>query len=123
MRIGALVSVLSKKLADAEVVFVDALDIAAPKTAEAKNVVDALAKIKGHEIFDTKKHNVALFVLHEKDANIAKSFSNFGNIKVTSATDLNTLDALKYARVVLVNPQESVKIIEGRLAAGKSEKK
>src|SRR3990167_2050354 len=55
MRIGALVSVLSRKVKDGEVILVDKFTFAAPKTAIAKGALAALAKSAGADMLTTKK--------------------------------------------------------------------
>lgn len=119
MRAQALYSVLSKKMKDGEVLFVDSLAFEAPKTTQAKGVLDKLAAVKGFEALTSKKHNAALITFAEKDVNAQKSFSNFGNVKVGETRNLNPVDALKYKHVVIVSPEASVKELEGRMATTK----
>lgn len=115
MRSKALFSVLSKKLQDTEVLFVDALKFEVPKAVEAKAILASLAKIKGFEALDTKKHNVALVALGDIDVNIQKSFSNFGNVDVCEARNLNPVDVLTYKYVIIVNPEAVSKQLEARI--------
>lgn len=114
MRIKALYMALSNKVSDNEIIFVDTLGIDTPKTAEALKVIQGLAKIKDAEVLTTKKHNVALFVTAEKDAAAKMSFSNFGNVKVVEAQNINPVDVMKYKYVVIAQPKESVQVIESR---------
>jgi large subunit ribosomal protein L4 len=116
MRVQALYSVLSKKIKDGEVLFVDSLAFEAPKATQAKGVLEKLAGVSGFEALKSKKHNAALITLAVKDINAQKSFSNFGNIKVGETRNLNPVDALKYKHVVIVSPEESVKELESRLS-------
>ncbi len=108
MRARALFSVLSRKLADGEILFVDSLDFAAPKTAQAREVLTALSGITGYETLTSKKHNTAYIALPEKNDAIQKSFSNFGNVKVSDVRNLNPVDALTYKTLVIVGPDVSV---------------
>ena len=115
MRIKALCMALSSKLDNNEIIFVDSLGIDTPKTAEARKIIDGIATIKGVDSIATKKHNVALFVTAEKDVTAKKSFNNFGNIKVVEVQNMNPVDVLEYKYIVVVNPKDSVKIIEDRV--------
>ncbi len=115
-RAKALASVLSKKLADAEVLFVDSLAMSEPKTAVAKATIAAIAKGSDNASLATKRKNAALVVLASRDAATEKSFRNFGNIEVVQAKDVNPLDLLTYKYVVVTEPQSSLGIIEKRLA-------
>ncbi len=115
MRSGALASVLSKKLAEGELVFVDAFSTTQPKTAEARALLLSLAHTKNNELLSTKKHNTAIVVLPEKDENTQKSFANMGNVMATTAAQLNARDALKYARIIVLSPELSVPVLESRV--------
>lgn len=115
-RAKALASVLSKKLVDQEVLFVDSLSMTEPKTKEAKAVVAALAKGAGQGSLATKRKNAALVVLAERDLATEKSFRNFGNIEVAQAKDINPVDLLTYKYVVVADAPSSVEILEKRIA-------
>ncbi len=115
-RAKALASVLSKKFADAEVLFVDSLAMSEPKTAAAKATIAAIAKGSNNESLATKRKNAALVILASRDVETEKSFRNFGNIEVVQAKDVNPLDLLTYKYVVVTEPQSSLGIIEKRLA-------
>ncbi len=116
MRTQALYSVLSKKLKDGDILFVDTLTFDAPKAAQAKSTLTALSGISGFEALSTKRHNAAFVALPEKDVNVQKSFSNFGNVKVGVTQNLNPVDALKYKHLVIVAPEASVKVLSDRAA-------
>ncbi len=109
MRTQALYSVLSKKNKNGELLFVDALTFSAPKTTQAKELLQKLSGIKGFEALKSKKHNAAYIALSEKDTNVQKSFSNFGNVKVSKTASLNPVEALRYKHIVIVAPEESIK--------------
>jgi large subunit ribosomal protein L4 len=111
----ALYTILSQKLRDNEVLFVDALGFSEPKAKEAKLVVNRLAGVKGYESLATKKKNAALITLSKKDAAVEKSFNNFGNIEVEEIRNINPLAVLNYKYLVIANPDESLKIIGGKI--------
>jgi len=114
MRTQALFSVLSKKMKDGEVLFVDSITFEAPKATLAKGILEKLGGISGFEALTSKKHNAAFIALAEKDVNAQKSFSNFGNVKVGEVRNLNPVDALKYKHIIIASPEESVKELEKR---------
>ncbi len=116
-RAKALASVLSKKLADQEVFFVDSLTMEEPKTKEAKAIVAAIAKGIGQESLATKRKNAAVVVLAERNLATEKSFRNFGNIEVVQAKDVNPVDLLTYKYVVVADAAGSVEVLEKRIAA------
>ncbi len=114
MRVRALFAVLSKKLADGEILFVDRLAFAAPKARDAKVVLGALAGA-GFPKLVTKKKNAALIALVKKDKNTEKSFRNFGNVSVAEVRNLNVADALAHTYLIIENPSESVASLTARL--------
>lgn len=116
VRQKALASVLAKKLADGEVIFVDSLKIAEPKTKDAKAAFTAIANGSGHDEMARKRKNAALVVLAERDLATEKSFRNFGNIEVAQAKDINPVDLLTYKYVVVADAPSSVEILEKRVA-------
>jgi large subunit ribosomal protein L4 len=111
----ALAVVLSQKLRDGEVLFVDALSFAAPKAADAKSALVAIAKGSGQARL-THRKNAALIALGEKSGNVEKSFRNFGNVEVAEARSLNVVDALRARVIVIERPEVSVAAIASRLA-------
>lgn len=116
VRAKALASTLSKKFTDGEVVFVEALTFAEPKTAEAKKAITALASGTGIEALGTKRANAALVVLPARDENTERSFRNFGNFEVAQVKDISTVDLLTYKYVVFANPADSIEALEKRVA-------
>lgn len=107
MRIGALLSVLSKKAKDGEIILVDTLSFAAPKTATAKAAIIALAKGSGADRLATKKKNAALFALATYDANAIRSFHNLGNVMTEELRNLNPVEVLAYKYLVIENPEKA----------------
>ncbi len=116
VRAKALASVLSKKFADAEVLFVDSLAMSEPKTKIAKATIAAIAKGSSQESLATKRKNAALIVLASRDSATEKSFRHFGNIVVVQAKDVNPVDLLTYKYVVVAEPKSSLEILEKRVS-------
>ncbi len=109
MKTKALYSILSRKLKDNEIIFIDSLDFKAPKTAEAREIFKSLGGIKGFERLSTKKINTAFIALPKKDRMVEKSFNNFSNIEVGEMRNLNPLHVLNYKYLVIAEPKESFK--------------
>jgi large subunit ribosomal protein L4 len=116
VRAKALAVTLSKKFADGEVVFVEALSFAAPKAADAKNIIKSLAKASEESSLVTKRKNAAVVVLSSRDEATEKSFRNFGNFEVVVAKDLNPVQLLTYKYVIVTDPKASLETLEKRVA-------
>ncbi len=114
MKNKALFTVLSRKFKDGEVVFLDTLSFKAPKAKDAKGVMDSIAKIKDFTGIARRK-NAAFIAVNEKDQNVSKSFSNFGNLEIGGVKDLNAVDLLQYKYLVLTNAEKSVETLSSRM--------
>ncbi|MBI5400897.1 MAG: 50S ribosomal protein L4 [Candidatus Yonathbacteria bacterium] len=114
VRAKALYIVLSEKMRNGEVLFVDTISMKAPKTAEAKTILSALAGVKGFEKMLTKKKNAAYFATSEKSEAVTKSFANFGNVEFDAVENMNPVDLLNHKYVVIVSPEKAISFIEGK---------
>jgi large subunit ribosomal protein L4 len=99
MRRLALRSALSAKAREGQVVLVDKLEMAAPRTKEMLTVLDGLTGTSS-----------ALILLPEKDVNVEKSVNNLPYAKTLRAQYLNMVDIFGYDYLVL--PLAAVKVIE-----------
>ncbi len=116
MSAKALLTVLSRKYKDGEVIFVDSIEMAVPKASAGKAALSALGKnFSGF----SKSKNAALIALPSRNVSTIKSFSNFGNIAVEEVRNLNPLSVLKAKYLVIVSPKDAVGIL-GKKSARKS---
>lgn len=114
MRAQALFSVLSKKLKDGEILFVDTLTTTGIKTKDAAKTFENLMKVSDWKASaDAKKPRVltALFGRNEK---AEKSFRNLPQLEMVFVKNLNPADILNYKYLLIENPVESVKFLESR---------
>lgn len=105
----ALYTILSKKLRDGEILFVDSLSFAKPKASDAKETILSFSKIKGFEKFATKPKNVAVITVEKKTPEVIKSFKNFGNLEVEEFRTINPVSILNHKYLVIANPEVSLK--------------
>lgn len=122
VRARALACVLSQKLAEGEVIFVNELSFAAPKTTDARKFLVALNGTEGNKGVSTKKANAALIVLAGRDEHAELSFRNFGNIDVVQAKDVNPVELLTYKYVVVAKPEEALETLAGRVVTKSARK-
>jgi len=111
MRRKALLTALSRKYKDGEMLFVDALSLAMPKTKEAGAIASSLSKIAGFERLAGKRKNTALVLLPQMNKEVLLSFRNLPAVTISEVARLNTLDAMSYRYLVVVDPSASVKIL------------
>jgi large subunit ribosomal protein L4 len=114
MRAQALFSVLSKKLKDGEIVFVDSFSISPIKTKAALLVMNNLAKVSGIKSLAGSKKKRVLMALFERNEKAEKSFRNLPQLEMVFLKNLNPLDVLNHQYLLIENPVESVKFLEAR---------
>lgn len=95
----ALFSALSQKVRDGEVVFIDEIKIAAPKTKEMVAFLDAF-----------KMDKSVLLVMDNADEAVLRASSNIAEISTLPVDQLNTYDVVKNAKIVI--SKKAVEMIE-----------
>ncbi len=115
MKAKALYTILSRKFKEGEILFVDALSIKAAKAKEAKVMLSNIAGIKGFEKLGTKRKNAFYIGLPARDEAIFRSFGNFNNGTVDELRNISPIDALTYTYLVVVNPEQSLQSISGKI--------
>ncbi len=112
---AALFNILSQKIKDNEIIFLDNFDFSEPKTVQSLELMKKLSTIEGFENILTKKKNSALFTTIDSDINVRKSFSNISNTNVIEFRKLNILDLLKYKYLVVSSPKESLELLLAKI--------
>jgi len=103
----ALLVVLSRKLADKELIFVDSLTIDAPKTKDAAAMLAGLAKAG----LAHKKNNAALLAIPNAHAATQKSFANIGNVEMVDVRNLNPVSVLSAKYLVIADPAAAIETL------------
>ncbi len=111
----ALLTILSRKFKDGQILFIDEVRMAAPKSKEAKIVLTALSKIKGYEKLATKPKNAAIITIPAKKDAVSKSFRNFGNVSVEEFRNINPVSVLNHKYLVISNPETALKSLAERI--------
>jgi large subunit ribosomal protein L4 len=120
MRVAALLSILSKKAKDGEIIFVDKFNFSEPKTRDAKAGMVAIANAAGVPMLATKRNNAAVIALATKDVNAEKSFRNIGSMISEEVRNLNTVDLLDKKYLVIENPAAAFEVLKARLPQAKA---
>jgi large subunit ribosomal protein L4 len=102
MRRQALRSVLSVKAGDSQVVLLDALEMAEPRTKEIEILLQNLGI-----------QSSALILLPGRDETILRSVRNLPDVRTLVAQYLNVRDLLQYDYILM--PLDSLSVIEGIL--------
>lgn len=116
MKAKAFLTVLSRKLSDGEIVWLDDLSLSTPKTKEAQNCLNNLAKA-GFEKINYKAGRRALVLTPAQDLSLARSLRNIPSTWTSTLRDVNVLDLLNYKYVVIAKPEESLTALKLRAKA------
>jgi large subunit ribosomal protein L4 len=122
MKAKALYTILSEKLRNNEILFVDNLKFDNIKTSNAKDILRSLSGVSGFEMLLKKRNNSTLITTIGKDLNTYKSFSNFNNIAMEEFRNINPVDLLNYKYLMITEPKESIELIVAKLGNDKTEK-
>ncbi len=114
MRAQALFSVLSKKLKNGEIIFVDSMSMSSPSTKAGVAVMKSLAKASGAGNIATSKKPKVLTALSGRSVNTEKSFRNIPSMEIVFVKNLNPMDILNYEYLLIENPKESVEFLAQR---------
>ena len=100
MKVAAFKSAISAKLADSEVVVLDAINLEQPKTKLVQEILNNF-KVDGKNV---------MFVLQEKDATVLRASNNIPNLKVTYADVLGTYDIVANSKLYIT--KDAIKKLE-----------
>ena len=114
MRAQALFSVLSKKLKDGEIVFIDTLAMNDIKTKGAQSVMENISKATGVKTFAKSIKPKVLTALFDRNEKTEKSFRNLPQNEIVFLKNLNPLDVLNYKYLLIENGEEAVKFLSSR---------
>jgi len=117
MRMGALLSVLSRKAKEGEIILVDSFTFSEPKSSVAKTMLEKLSHGAEAPALVSKKKNAALLALAAYDSAAIKSFSNFGNVVTEEARNLNPLTIMTAKYLIIEKPEETFAALEKRVTA------
>lgn len=116
MKAKAFLTVLSRKFADGEIVWLEDLALSTPKTKEAQTCLNNLAKA-GFEKINYKAGRRAIVLTPAQDLSLSRSLRNISSTTVTTLRDVNVLDLLNYKYVVIAKPADSLVAIKARAKA------
>lgn len=116
MKVKALFTVLSEKLRNDQIIFVDELGLSSIKTKDAQGILNNLAKVSGFKTLNTKKRNNVLVTAPTNDANAKKSFGNIAHATLDELRNINPVDVLTYRYLVISAPKESVELLASKLS-------
>ena len=111
----ALVTILSKKFKEGEVICIDSIDLGESKTKQAVAVMKSLSQIKGFETLSKKSKNAVCLTMPKHTDSLKRAFNNIGSVNMMEVRNLNPVELLNNKFIAFVNPEESFKVLESRI--------
>lgn len=116
MKAKALVTILSRKLRDGQVLFVDSLSQDEIKTKIAGETLKSLSSVSGFGRLSGSPKKLAHIAFGEVKDAVRKSYNNIPYIDMDEVRNLNVLDILNHEYLIIENPELSLKVLEAKIA-------
>jgi len=113
MKQKALFMILTAKLRDNEIIFVDEMKLKEARTKEMKKALNSLlgvCRTDGADKTDKKREKSVLVALDKKDDDVVKASANIPRTKVVLTNSLNVLDLLNHKYILMT--EKSIEVIE-----------
>ncbi len=115
MKVAALFSLLSAKVASGKVIFLDEVPTLTGKTREANLAIQGLTTIEGFETLCHKKSNNVYLSIKKGDPVTKRAFRNLPYMTLHNMDDLNPLDIANTRYLVIANPEETIAYLSSKL--------
>lgn len=113
----AFCMVLSSKLRDERILFVDGISLKEAKTKVAQEVVNDLSKVSKFEnlVFRKKAGQVVIYT-PEKNETLLRSFKNIPQITIKTIAQASALDLANARYIVMVDAEKTLPFLEQKVA-------
>ena len=106
MKNRALYALLSAKLREGKILFVDDIKLESAKTSSAYNVMKSLSTVEGFKTLNWAKHNNAVVFTPMKDRATHLAFRNLPNVRFENMDQMNPLKIANTRYIVVVSPEK-----------------
>ncbi len=114
MKNRALFTLLSQKLRDGKIIFLEDLNVETGKTKDANNIMNNLQNIEGFKTINWKKHNNAIIFSAENKKSNIKSFKNLPNVRIENMDQLNPLTIANTRYIVISSPEKVTEYLSAK---------
>ncbi|MCA9353258.1 50S ribosomal protein L4 [Candidatus Nomurabacteria bacterium] len=111
----ALFTLLSKKLKDGEVIFIDSLDIKDGKTKGADQVLKNIATVSGFEKLKAARKPIGYIVLGETNRGTHLAFRNIPKVSLDYVSSLDALELANRRYLIVANPEKFVESLQAKV--------
>ena len=115
LKTTALFSILSAKLKDGKILFVDNIKIDNAKTKNSVETMKNIAEIKNFENLTFKKKGNVYMTFPKLGENEKRSFRNIPYVLAHNMEDMNPYDLANVRYIVITNPEATVEYLQNKL--------
>lgn len=115
MKNQALFNLLSAKLKDGKILFVDEIKSANAKTKDAVEIMKNISAVKEFENLSFKKKGNVYMTFPKLELNEKRSFHNLPYVVAHNVEDLNPADIADARYLVITNPEATVEYLQSKL--------
>ena len=115
MKVAALFSLLSAKLASGKIIFVDTIPVQTGKTKNADETMKGLTNIESFKTLCWKKPNNVYMTVNKTDDKTKNAFRNLPYMTLHNMDDLNPLDIANTRYLVIANPEETIAYLSSKV--------
>lgn len=115
LKTTALFSILSAKLKDGKILFVDNIKIDNAKTKNSVETMKNIAEIKNFENLTFKKKGNVYMTFPKLGENEKRSFRNIPYVLAHNMEDMNPFDLANARYIVITNPEATVEYLQNKL--------
>ncbi len=116
MKVAALFSILSAKVREGKVLFVDNIDLSTGKTKDADEVMKGLSTVEGFTTLRYKKYNNVYLSVKKGEEMSKRAFRNLPYLTLHNMDDLNPLDIANTRYLLISNVEETVEYLSSKIA-------
>jgi len=114
MRRGALISLLSQKMRDGEVLFLEPVNFKTPRTKDALEILKKIGKAVGKDRIANGRKPYSLMTLPSNEKNVQKSFANLTSVTVEMVQNISVLDMINTKYLIFVDPEATLAFLEAK---------
>jgi len=115
MKNQALFTILSAKLREGKILFVDSVSLTNAKTKDAVGIMKNVATITNFENLTYKKKSNVYMTFPKLEMKEKNAFRNLPYVVAHNMDDLNPSDLLNTRYLVITNPEATVEYLKNKL--------
>jgi len=112
----AFAMVLSEKLRNNKIMFVENINLKDSKTKEAAGVLSDLSKVENFKNLTFKKEGNVTIYTAEKSASLVRAFKNLPQITIKTIAQASALDIMNTRYIVMVDAEKMNTFLEKKVA-------